>query len=490
VTLKRQATVGVFWVGISTTVNNFFAMLTRYILARMLMPAEFGLVSMAYIAIDALQMFREMGFTSALIYHKGDVHKAADTAFIVMQMIAALLFLLAFIAAPYAAVFFRSPNLAPVMRALAVNILISALGQVHFALLAKNLAFREKLLPDLVPTVAYGIVAVALALMGLGVWSLVIARIVDSILTSILVWMVVPWRPRLRFDRQDAKRLFDYGKHIVGSSILIYFITNLDNTFIGRVLGEAQLGYYGFAYNLANLPATQISRLIGQVLFPAYSKIRDDLETMRTVFFKTLHYVSLVSIPVAIGTIAFAAPFVNTLYGARWAPAIVPLQLLGIYGLLRSIAVNMGSVFKAGGKPNWLTYIATFRLAVMGLFLYPATKYFGIVGVSVLSAVVSIIDFGISAMLTNKLIHGRVMDYIQALLSPMAFAILSALLARYSYARMLGGHGFIALVMGGILMVIIYASCVFVFDGDVRRFVAGLLVEIEQAGKKLINGVG
>ena len=326
--------------------------------------------------------------------------------------------------------------------------------------------------------------------MGLGVWSLVIARIVDSILTSILVWMVVPWRPRLRFDRQDAKRLFDYGKHIVGSSILIYFITNLDNTFIGRVLGEAQLGYYGFAYNLANLPATQISRLIGQVLFPAYSKIRDDLETMRTIFFKTLHYVSLVSIPVAIGTIAFAAPFVNTLYGARWAPAIVPLQLLGIYGLLRSIAVNMGSVFKAGGKPNWLTYIATFRLAVMGLFLYPATKYFGIVGVSVLSAVVSIIDFGISAMLTNKLIHGRVMDYIQALLSPMAFAILSALLARYSYARMLGGHGFIALVMGGILMVIIYASCVFVFDGDIRRFVAGLLVEVEQAGKKLINGVG
>ncbi len=485
-TLKRQATAGVFWVSVSTVVNNLFTLLTRYILARMLLPAQFGLVSMAYIAIDFLQMFREMGFASALIYRKGDMRRAADTMFITVIAIATALFLLAFLAAPFVAVFFRSADLTLVFRVLSLNILISAFGQVQFSLLAKNLAFREKLLPDLVPTVAYGVIAVSLALMGMGVWSLVIARVVDSILTSALAWVVVPWwRPNLRFDRQEAEDLFDYGKHIVGSSVLIYFITNLDNTFVGRVLGEEQLGYYGFAYNQANLPATQISRIIGQVLFPAYSKIQDDLMALRDAFFRSLHYVSLLSIPVSIGTIVFAAPLINTLYGQRWAPAILPLQILGIYGLLRSIAVTMGSVFKAGGKPHWLTYIAVFRLAVMGILLYPATRYYGIVGVSVLSAVVSIADFGISTALTNEIIHGRVFDYVQALWLPSAFSMLSALLAVWSYARMSAGHGFIALVMAGALMVIVYAVFVLVFDGEVRRFVIGFLGQVEQAGRKL-----
>ncbi|MBM4429187.1 MAG: lipopolysaccharide biosynthesis protein, partial [Chloroflexi bacterium] len=337
-TLRRQATTGMFWVGVSTATNNFFNFVIRYILARMLFPADFGLISMAYIAIDFLEMFREMGFSAALIYRKGDVRKAADTTFVLLLLIAGLLFLVLFLSAPAVAGFFRTTELTPVLRALSFNILISSLGQVPLSLLAKNLAFRERLLPDLVPTVSYGIVAIFCALMGLGVWSLVIARLVDSILTAALAWVVVPWwRPQLRFDRQEAKALFGYGKHILGSSVLIFAITKLDNIFVGRVLGDVQLGHYDFAYNQANLPATQISRVVGQVLFPAYSKIQDDLAALRSAFFRTLHYIGLLSIPVSVGMITFAAPFIYTLYGGKWAPAIVPLQLLGIYGLLRSL---------------------------------------------------------------------------------------------------------------------------------------------------------
>jgi O-antigen/teichoic acid export membrane protein len=485
-TLRQRAAAGTFWVGVSAAVRTFFQMLTRYILARMLFPADFGLVAMAYIAIDFLQMFREMGFSSALIYRKGDVRKAADTTFVTVMLIAAVLFSGAFIVAPYVASFYRTAELTSVMRALSINILISALGQVQLSLLAKNLAFRERLLPDLVPTVAYGVVAVILALAGLGVWSLVIARIVNSVLTSVLAWMVVPWwRPRLRFDRQIAQELFDFGKHIVGSSLLIFWITNLDNTFIARVLGAEPLAYYGFAYSTANLPATHISRIIGQVLFPAYSMIQDDIVTLRRAFLRTLHYVSLLSIPMAASMIVFAAPFIYTIYGERWAPAIVPLQVLGIYGLLRSVAVNMGSVFKAGGKPNWLTYIAVGRLAVMGILLYPAARYYGIVGVSVLSAVVSIVDFFVSAALTSRVIHGRLTDYVRALGMPSVFSLVSAVVARWAYAQMIpGGHGFISLLMAGIVMVFLYAALVFFFDQDVRRLVVGWLSAAGRMGRE------
>jgi O-antigen/teichoic acid export membrane protein len=491
-TLKQRATAGTFWVGVSTAARMFFQMLTRYILARMLAPADFGLVTMAYIAIDFLQMFREMGFSSALIYYKGETKKAANTSFITLIAIGIVLVVGSFIVAPLVAGFYRTAELTGVMRALSVNILISAFGQVQLSLLAKNLAFREKLLPDLVPTVAYGVTAVLLALMGWGVWSLVLARIINSALTVVMAWLVVPWwRPRLEFDRDVARGLFDYGKHIVGSSLLVFLITNLDNTFVGRVLGVEQLAFYGFAYTTANLPATHISRIVGQVLFPAYSKIQDDIDALRRAFLRTLHYVSALSIPVAAGTIAFGGPFIYTLYGNKWAPSIVPLQLLGVYGLVRSVAVNMGSVFKAGGKPHWLTGIAVTRLIVMGILLYPAAKYYGIVGVSALSAVVSIVDFFVSAALTNRIINSSLTDYVKALWAPLLFSLLSAVVAGWAYERIVaGGFGFISLVMAGLLMVLIYGVLILVFDRDVRQFVLSSLATVESAGREWMGNRG
>jgi O-antigen/teichoic acid export membrane protein len=489
-TLRQRTTAGLFWVGVSATTNSLFAMLIKYVLVRMLLPAEFGLVAMAGLAIDLLQMFREMGFASALIYRQGDVRKAADTMFTTVLLIAVVLFATAFLSAPLVAAFFRAPELTAVLRVLAVNILISAFSEVQFSLLAKNLAFRERLLPDLVPTVVYGVVAIGLALMNLGVWSLVIAKIVDSILTSLLAWIVVPWwRPKLRFDRQEARELLDYGKHIVGSSVLVYFITNLDNTFVGRVLGQEQLGYYGTAYTQANLPARQISSVIGQVLFPAYSQIQDDKAFMRRAFFRTLRYVALLVTPLTVGMIVFAGPFINMVYGATWAPTILPLQILAIYGLLRALAVNMGSVFRAAGKPYWLTYVAVWRLAVMGIFLYPATRYYGIVGVSVLSSIVSVADFIISATLTSTVIHGTLADYVRALWLSCVVSLLSAAAALWSYQRMSGTHDFIALVMAGSVMVCIYALIVLVADAEARRFIWGLLLDVDQARKKQGNGL-
>jgi len=487
-TLRRQATLGTFWLGVSTAVRTAFRVLIKYILARMLLPADFGLVTMANTAIDFLQMFSEMGFSSALIYHKGETRKAADTTFVILIVIGAALLVGGWFAAPFVAAFYRTPELTLVMRVLALNILISSFGQVQLALLAKTLSFRERLLPDLVPVVAYGLIAALLALMGMGVWSLVIATVVSSLLTAGLAWVVVPWwRPSWRFDRTIARELFEYGVHIAGSGWLVFFITNLDNTFIGRVLGVEPLAYYGFAYSTANLPATHISRIIGQVLFPAFSILQDNVEALRRAFFRTLRYVSLLSIPLAVGMIAFAEPFILTVYGKRWAPAIVPLQWLGIYGMIRSVAVNMGSVFKAGGKPNWLTSIAMVRLAVMGVLLYPATRYYGIVGVSILSAAVSVVDFLVSATLTNRIIHGSVADYFRALWIPVAFSLVTAGLARWTYARISVGHGLIGLVMSGSLMVFTYAVIVLMLDADVRQLVSGWFVALERVGREWIS---
>ena len=263
----------------------------------------------------------------------------------------------------------------------------------------------------------------------------------------------------------------------MGSQILVFFITNVDDVFVGRLLNPTQLGQYGLAYKLSNLPATQITRLVGQVMFPTFSKLQDDTMAFRQVYFKSLRYVSMLSIPVSVGTVIFAGAFIRTLYGAKWTPAILPLQLLGIYGLIRSVAANMGNVFKAGGKPQWLTLIAIWRLATMLALLWPATYYYGIVGVSALSAGVAIVDFIISVVLVNRIIRASVREYLEVLGPITIISLIAAGLAKVAQKSLGDGHDFIGLSLGGCLMVLIYAVVLWLFDPDLRRQVAYILGE-------------
>ncbi|MBC7262840.1 MAG: lipopolysaccharide biosynthesis protein [Chloroflexi bacterium] len=487
--LRRDITWGIFWVGVSRIGTSALQFLTTLVLMRLVERADFGLIGMAYLAIETLELFRELGFTSALIYRKRDIEKAADTAFYVVIGMGAALCATTFIASPYIALFFKTPHLEEVLRVLAFTTVLRSFGEVPLTLLSKEMSFDKRVVPDIVPTLGYGLTATAFALVGLGVWSLVIGRIVESVLDATLVWFFVSWRPKWRFDRAIGREMFDYGKHILGSQVLIFFITNIDDAFVGRILGTDPLGSYQLAYKLSNQPATNISRLLGQVMFPAFSRIQDNVDSMRRAFFKSVRYVSLVAIPLTAGIVTFGPAFLRTVYAGKWNDAIIPLQLLAIYGLLRAIAVNMGSVLKAGGKPDWIMYIAVLRLSVMGILLYPATKYYGIVGVSALSAIVSIVDFVISAVLTNRVIRGTMWEYVRILTPPVVYATISSAVAWVVYDLTSVQHGFISLVLAGALMVLLDVTLTWVFDRELRRTTREVIEEMQERGRQLIESL-
>jgi len=285
-TLKEKVTSSVFWVGVSMVGARGLSFIVQIVLARILVPEYFGLISICALVMDALRLFSEMGFSSALIYRKDRVREASDVTFLAAIGTSFVLYGVAFVIAPLVGQFFRMPEVPSVLRVLSIVMVINSVGQVPFVLLARELDFRRRLVPDLVPALGYGLVAISLALSGMGVWSLVVGRIAEAILRVILVWWVVPWRPNWTFDWDLAKEMFAYGRHIIASKILIFGITNVDDTFVGRMTGAAGLGYYGLAYNLSNLPATQITRLVNQIMFPALSQLQDDLQRMRRAFFQ------------------------------------------------------------------------------------------------------------------------------------------------------------------------------------------------------------
>ena len=480
--LRSRAAAGVFWVAVGRVFSRGFSFITTLILARLLVPDDFGLVWMADLAIQALQLLQELGLGSALVYRKDRVEEAADSVFWGVLASSAVLYVVALGAArPVAVLFSKDPatvsQVVPVLRVLALTLVISGFGRVPHSLLARELSFKRKIIPQVLGGILGAGVSITMAVLGYGVWSIVAGRVCQSLASTIAVWPLARWRPRFRYDRSLAGDLFGYAKHVAGSQILVFLITNIDDAVVSRFLGTGALGHYGLAYKLSNMPATEVTRMLTQVMFPAFSLVREDRERLKRAFLKTTRFVSILAIPLSFLIIAFVDDFIFAAYGKPWSAAIAPARWLAVYGLVRSIAVNMGSVLKATGRPKWLLYIATWRLCTMAALLYPVTIRWGIVGVSVLSAIVSLVDFIISVALINRAIGTTASDYVR-ILGPAVFcAAIATGAAKWLYPHLLFTKSYLALPLAAVVAADIYFQLIWFTHRDLRQLAREFLAE-------------
>ena len=254
--LMRRTRSGVLWVGVVMIGSKVLSVATTLILARLLAPNDFGLVAASGIVISALALFTDLGFGAAIIHSRANRQRMASTAFFILPVIGLGLYVLAFASAPTLAHLLGSPGAATIMRIVAVNIVLSSLTIVPSVLLEKDMAYRRKVIPDLVPTIVYIPVTLTLAA-GLhwGAYSMAWGMVAMAVTSLVLNWVVSGWRPSPVFDWAVARDLTRYGRNVLGGSLVAYLATNLDNAFVSRAVGTAGLGYYTLAYSIANLPA-------------------------------------------------------------------------------------------------------------------------------------------------------------------------------------------------------------------------------------------
>ena len=381
--LTRKTTHGLFWVSLSMVLIKIINFIITVILARLLDPEHFGLVAIGLVVVNFFEIFRDMGIGTALIYKKDDADKAANTAFFLFPAVAAVFYVVSYSIAPLAADFFNEPQVETIIRALSFIFVIWSFGTLPSILLDKNLEFKKKVIPQILPKIGYGIVSVWLALSGFGVWSLVIGRLVLEVLSVLAIWPVVTWRPAYKFDRGTALELISYGKQVVGANLLVFLISVVDVTFIGRILGADDLGFYSIAMGVAALLTSQISTLAGRVMFPMYSTIQDNRATLKKAYIRTVRYVSLVTIPATFGIFMIAGDFIRVVYGPKWLPAVAALQVLCFYGLNRSLLGTTEQLYLAAGKPQVRTKLNLLQLVLMLALMYPLTMSYGIFGTAI-----------------------------------------------------------------------------------------------------------
>jgi PST family polysaccharide transporter/lipopolysaccharide exporter len=366
---------GVKWVTLSLILARIVQFLTNVVLAWLLVPEMFGVVAMASAVINVLAAVREMGLDQAYIQRQDrdeeESRRAADTTFVLSLGVNLALFVVAFALAPWMARFFDDAvGLESVLRWMFLAFPLNALLTTPGIVLQKRLEFRKFSLAEIVGVAANGAIAISLAFLGFGVWSLVAGHLGSRLAQGWALVRLSGWRPRLRFDRPIARQLFAYGKYMWGFAALSAVGGMADRLVLGHVFGAAAVGAYHLAFNLCN-NASQIAVLVNRIAFPALSRVQHDRELMRRAFLKALSHVSILSFPIAFGLLAVASDFVLSVYGGRkWEAAIPVVEVLAFYGMTLAVSAVAGPVLKAIGKPQVLLYTSIQHHALLFPLLF------------------------------------------------------------------------------------------------------------------------
>ena len=367
--LRRSATRGILWAYASRYSGKALVFVSTLVLARLLIQEDFGVAGYALVVIALLETLSGLGVGPALIYHD-DNPRTRDTAFVLSLLAACVLLVVTWFAAPLVADFFRDPRATDVTRVLALALPLSALGNIHFALLEKRLQFGRKFVPDLANSVMKGGSAIVFALSDYGAWSLIYGQLLGTLASVIGVWIVMPWRPRLRLHADAAGDLLNYGSKIVVVGVLGYFVANLGNFLVGRYLGAAALGVYVLALRIPEVLIKESALVVNKVLFPVFSRVRSDPAMMGRGYIAVMRYLTLMVAPLGAGLAAVAEPFVLGLLSEKWAELIPVMRLSAIYTLLMAVSFNAGTVFKAIGRPGLIIKLSLLRLALLAPALW------------------------------------------------------------------------------------------------------------------------
>jgi O-antigen/teichoic acid export membrane protein len=465
--LARAAALAIGASVLATTAIRLVSLASTFILARLLIPADFGIASLGLLVILFLTPLTDIGIAQALVRgDQGDLAHRARTAFWLVNALGWGMYAVLFIGAGPVASFYRQPEVAPMLRVIVLAVPIYAVSRIPSALLERRLSFGRKMIPEILGSFVNAVVAVGLAYLHFGFWSIVGGTLFRYGVVSIGTFAIAGWRPSLTFDRAVAQELIAYARYLMAGSIFRLAYTNVDNALVGKVLGVAALGFYSMSYTLANLVALQISDPVGRVLFPTYSRLLSDrLQTARALRL-ALRYVSLVISPVTILGIVAMPVLLPLVLGSKWLPALVPIQILMAYGWARALAPVYWASMLAADLNLASLRINFVSLAAALIVAFPAAIHFGILGVAASFAALELIRFGWMGQITARYLGYRLHHHLAAILpglvgSTLAGGVLWLLIERFQPRSFVGMCG--ALAGAGFL----YAATL-VLLGDLR----------------------
>lgn len=378
--ISIKATRGLLWSMAENLGLQFVQFVFSILLARLLLPEQFGLIGMLTIFILLAQSLLDSGFGLALIQKKDASHLDACSVFYFNLLIGSMLTITLWLGAPLIARFYAQPLLTQLTRFLSPIIIINAFRLVPTAILTKQMDFRAIFKANLSAVIISGVVGTAMAFLGYGVWSLAAQSMLDLLIRMLFVWRISLWRPAWIFSIPSLKTMFSFGSRMLFSGLLDTFFNNIYQLFIGKVYSSADLGYYARAQGMHSMVVQTTGGALGRVIFPALVPIQDDKPRLKSAYRKIMTTAVFFHFPLIIGLAAVAQPLIILLMTDRWAPSIPYFQLFCLVGLAWPLHVLNLNILQVTGRSDLffrleiakkllivLALIITFRFGITGL---------------------------------------------------------------------------------------------------------------------------
>jgi PST family polysaccharide transporter len=345
---------------------------TTAVIARYLVPDEFGLIATALLVLALADALRDLGLKDALIYI-GEEEGHADTAFWLNLVLGLVLMSVTLTIAPAAARWLAAPELADMLSWMAPVFVLNAIGGTHEALLQHRLLFARRYLVDFVSAALKGMLTVILIVDGHGVWAVVYAFLAGSLFRAIGRWLVLPWIPHRSIRLSHARELIGYGKSVVLVSLVDLPILMSDQLAITAFLGQTALAYYYIAARIPDVVLEHFNLVAARVIFPIFASLRNDRERLASYTMESARFTSFAVVPMSIGLAAIADLVIPAVFGWQWEPSVSLLVVLALAGLAHSLTWSLGDALKAVGRPDVLA-----RLTLIDLAYLPALVVGGV----------------------------------------------------------------------------------------------------------------
>ncbi|TET14032.1 MAG: lipopolysaccharide biosynthesis protein [Actinobacteria bacterium] len=479
--IYNQTVTGINWNLRRVIVLTILKFIASVVLARLILPADFGIIVIATILTGFTGLFSTIGLESALIQKKLLNESHIRISFTLSIIFGILVYITIFFLAPFIAIFFKEPRLVLILRIISVIIPIHGIATIGTGMLIREMKFKSIFLIDITSYfIGYMLIGIILALLGFKVWSLVIGIVSNQFINLLLVLFIVKIHKKFLIKIKESKELLVFGSGISLITIFTFFTNNIDNIVIGRFLSSDQVGIYNRAFNLMKLPFTNISEPISKVLFPFYSDLQYDIKNIEKAFMRSINAVALISFPILISMALLSKYIILGLYGTNWEGAIKVFQILCIAGILKVIYNLIGPVARATGNvfaEVWRQFIFVVILvggAVIG------TRY-GIEGVGIAVLLASIWLYLSMASISIKILKSSWKNYFLSQLYGFYISIILFVLILvmvFAVEKFLPWVSIIYKLFIFIFIIIIaYISCILFLPKKVKGDIPGWIID-------------
>ena len=420
--LRNSALSGVIWGFVEKFALQIFGFIQGIILARLLVPSDYGLLAMVNIFVMLSYTLIDSGFSTALIQKNNRTETDYSTVFIVNVFMSALLSITLALCAPLIANFYHEPILIKVVYANALLLFLGSFIAVQDVRLSINLQFKKRSAISMITTIISGVFSIVLAFMGYGMWSLVYPLFLTIFLKYILYWYYQRWMPKFRFSKQSFRELFGFGSKMLASSILATIFDNLYPIIIGKRFSAKDLGYYSRADGYANLPSKTITSVIETVSFPVLSKMQDNEESLMGAFRRMLRVSAFLIFPIMIWMAVLAKPLVIVLVTEKWLPCVLYLQILCFSKMWWHVHVLNLQLLKVKGRSDLFFNLEVIK-KILTVIILVITVPFGILAMCLGSFFASLISMCINSFYTGKLFNMGIVQQMKEMLPSLLYAL-------------------------------------------------------------------